>query len=114
MPSGAPMSIPACRRPQRCPNGDVNAPLVGQIISPEPCRTGPALAEAGQPGADLRLLLLERDEVALELLAVRPRGDERLALVRADRLVLLAAVESRPLIASTSAPALETILVTLR
>ena len=53
----------------------------------------PRARGAGQPRADPRLLALERDEMPLELLAVRSRGDERLAPVRAHRLILRAAVE---------------------
>ena len=68
-------------------------PPTGQIIDPEPRRIGPAAELPASRALHPRLFALERDEMALELLAVRSRRDERLALVGADRLVLLAAVD---------------------
>ena len=46
VPSDAEMSMPACNRPQRGPNGEVSGPLTGQMREPVPFRTGPA---AGVP-----------------------------------------------------------------
>ena len=42
VPVGAAMSMPACRRPQRMPKGDVKVPFTGQISRPLPRRIGPA------------------------------------------------------------------------
>ena len=54
VPVGAAMSMPACRRPQRVPNGEVKVPLTGQIRRPLPRRIGPARrpAAAGERAAD--------------------------------------------------------------
>ena len=59
-------------------------PLTGQMKRPEPCLTGAGglHVDAGEPRGDLGLLLLERGEVVLELVAVRAGGDERLAACR--------------------------------
>ena len=73
--------MPACRRPQRVPNGDVIGPLTGQIRLPEPCRIGPATADDPASWArDLGLLALERRDVLLERLPVGARVGQQLRL----------------------------------
>ena len=112
MPAGTAMSTPACSRPQRMPNGDTTGPLTGQIIPPEPGLIGPAapgavpFGAAGELGLDLRVLLLQRREVALEVLAVLARADERGRLRRAHAGERVAAVDELALDAGDGVAAL--------